>query len=124
MGQFVDHRDQAHCLKLCVCLCLYVFLHSASAVRANASLSQIWWLRCQPMHLLGKLGGKVWKLESVQTSTLGLMLQFQNYVFTLQPQFSLKKGLDYLSQKLFSPRSHVRILLGVIKHSIVSTFVL
>lgn len=60
MGQFVDHWDQAHCLKLCVrvCVCarVSVYFHSACAALANALLSQIWWHLCQPKASSGKVG--------------------------------------------------------------------
>lgn len=92
VGQFVDRWDQARCLKSCVyvCVCMSVFtqrvlpepmLYYLRSGGICASQSVFWesWV--------GKFGN--W--APFKTSTLGLMLQFYNYVFSLQPQFSIKR---------------------------------
>lgn len=109
--------------------CVYVCFHSACAASASVLLSQIWWHLCQTKHLLGKLGGKVWKLGSIQNFHSWTNGAIQK--LCVQPTATEvgKIGADYPGQNLtfFSTTlsylqlcSYVPSLPGTITHLIYS----
>lgn len=78
--------------KLCICVCFHSVCAASALLSPICASQSIFW-----ESWVGKFGN--W--APFKTSTLGLMLQFQNYVFSLQPQFS-KKALIIQAKTLFS----------------------
>lgn len=129
MGQFVDHWDQARCLKLCVCVCVCVSVFTQHVLPQPA----LYYLRSDGICASQSIFWESWvgmfvNWAPFKTSTLGLMLQSQNYVFSLQPgkkKFDLSRSKTHFFYSVFFPTCrHELSLLITIKHLIYSTFVL
>ena len=100
VGQFVYDWDQTQSLKLCVSVSVrYVCFYSARSLSA-ACLSQILWHLCQTKQLLGKSGGKLKKLGSVQ-NFYSWTNSAIHYVIRQQP---LEQAIDHLNHKPFFVR--------------------
>lgn len=84
-----------------VYVCLHVCFHSAYSRSASALLSQIWWHLCQTKLHLGNLGGKVWKLGSIQNFHSPLNAAIPK--LCVQPTATVgKTGLELTFSAVFS----------------------